>query len=96
LSRAAEAEGDIDPVARMLEDVTLLAAHRRMLPPPRRPGIDPIDVALLVGRAKLDEAVSLQAAWPGLLRTEQTAVLSDDAALTRLADLRSTCPGAAR
>ena len=89
LSRAAEAEGDIDPVARMLEDATLLAAHRRMLPPPRRPGIDPIDVALLVGRAKLDEAVSLQAAWAGLMRAERTAVLSDDAALTRLADLQS-------
>lgn len=96
LCRAMQAEGDIDPVARMLDDATLLAAHRRMLPPPRRPGIDPIDAALLVGRAKLDEAASLHAAWGGLMRAERTAVLSDDAALTRLADLRAACPGSER
>jgi hypothetical protein len=34
--------------------------------------------------------------WPGLLRAERTAVLSDDAALTRLADLRSASPGPER
>jgi membrane glycosyltransferase len=94
LSSAAEATRDIDPVTHMLNDATLLAAHRRMLPPPRRPGIDPINVPLLVGRAKLDEAVSVEAAWDCLTRAERTAVLSDEAALARLADLRSAYPGA--
>ena len=57
-------------------------------------GVDPLDVALLVGRAKLDEAVSVEAAWDCLTRAERTAVLSDEAALARLADLRSAYPGA--
>ena len=34
-----------------------------MLPPPRRPGIDPLDVPLLTGKAKLEEARDLSAAW---------------------------------
>jgi len=96
LCRAAEAEQGSDPVVALLDDAALLAAHRRMLPPPRRPDIDPIDVALLVGRAKLDEAVSLPTAWAGLLRAERTAVLSDDGGLTRLAELRSAGPGPER
>ncbi len=89
LSRAAAATPTIDPVTHLLDDATLLAAHRRMLPPPRRPRIDPLNVALLVGRAMLDEADSVEAVWPRLTRAERTAVLSDEAALTRLAELRS-------
>jgi membrane glycosyltransferase len=93
LARAAElrsAAGPApraDPVTRMLEDTALLAAHRRMLPPPRRPRVDPLDVALLVGRAKLEEAASVDDAWDDLTRAERTAVLSDGSALTRLAEL---------
>jgi membrane glycosyltransferase len=88
LSRAADAAPTVDPVRHMLGDATLLAAHRRMLPPPRRPRIDPLDIALLVGRAKLDEAVSVEAAWADLTRAERAAVLADDAALTRLGALQ--------
>ncbi len=88
LARVAETGPGVDAVARMLDDAGLLAAHRRMLPPPRRPRIDPVDVALLVGRAKLDEALSVDEAWAGLTRAERTAVLSDEAALARLGELR--------
>ena len=76
-------------MTRLLGDATLLAAHRCMLPPPRRPRIDPIDVALVVGRAKLEEAVSVEAVWEGLTRAERAAVLGDDGALTRLVELRA-------
>ena len=95
LARAAEMAGtaeqarDAEPVTRLLDDPTLLAAHRCMLPPPRRPRIDPLDVALLVGRAKLDEAASVEAAWGGLTRSERAAVLGDDGALARLIELRA-------
>ena len=53
----------------------LLAVHRRMLPPARRPGIDPLNVPLLTGPAKLDEAASLDTVWAILTVTEQAAVL---------------------
>ena len=75
------------PVERLLRDPGLLAAHRSMLPPPRRPGVDPLDVPLLVGRAKLEEATSLQHGWAGLTPGERIACLSDEAALRRLATL---------
>ncbi len=88
LAARAEVARDEEPVTRLLDDATLLAAHRCMLPPPRRPRIDPLDLALLVGRAKLDEAVSVEAAWAGLTRAERAAVLADDAALARLGALR--------
>jgi hypothetical protein len=48
-----------------------------------------MDVALLIGRAKLDEAASLEAAWAGLTRAERAAVLADKAALERLAELHA-------
>jgi membrane glycosyltransferase len=76
-----------DPIRHLLDDTALLTAHRAMLPPPRRKRIDPINVALLVGRAKLDEAVALDEVWPTLTRPERTAVLSDVGALTRLQQL---------
>ena len=50
---------------RLLRDPALLQAHRAMLPPPRRPGVDPLDVPLLTGKAKLEEAPHLAAAWAG-------------------------------
>jgi membrane glycosyltransferase len=87
LSHQADASQDAQPITRLLDDPTLLAAHRCMLSPPRRARIDPVNVDLLVGRAKLDEAASVQAAWRSLTRAEQAAVLADDGALTRLGEL---------
>ena len=73
-----------DAVRALARDPLLLAAHRAMLPPPRRPGRDPIDVPLLVGTAKITEASDMAQAVAALTRAELLAVLSDDAALTRL------------
>jgi membrane glycosyltransferase len=84
LARAAEADAS---VARLFHDPVLLAAHRGMLPPPRRPRIDPIDAALLVGREKLAEAPSFETAWSELTHAERLAVLSDAPSLIRLAAL---------
>jgi membrane glycosyltransferase len=84
LAHAAQADAS---VARLFHDPALLAAHRAMLPPPRRPRIDPIDAALLVGREKLAEALSFETAWSALTHAERLAVLSDDPCLTRLAAL---------
>ncbi len=67
--------------ARLLRDPALLAAHRAMLLPPRRPGIDPLDVALLTGRAKLVEAQSLTSGWASMNRDERIACLADAGAL---------------
>ena len=84
LAREAEADSS---VTRLFHDPTLLAAHRAMLLPSRRPRIDPIDAALLVGREKLAEALSFDTAWSALTHTERLAVLADDPSLTRLAAL---------
>ena len=74
----------MDAVARLRADPALLAAHRAMLPPPRRPG-EPFDPALLVGLAKLDEAAGLTGL--DLSRTERAALLGSAKALDRLAAL---------
>ncbi len=66
---------------RLLHDPALLAAHRAMLPPPRRRWIEPLDLPLLIGRAKLEEAPSLAAAWASMTREECAACLADGAAL---------------
>jgi membrane glycosyltransferase len=87
LYRTAEAtEGPTD-VLRLLHDPVLLEAHRQMLPPPRRPRIDPLDMALLVGNAKLAEAERLETVWAELTPPERTAVLADAACLQRLVEL---------
>ena len=73
---------DADAFSRLLDDPALFAAHRTMLPPPRRRH-DPFDPALLLGRAKLAELD----AWPGphdLTRAERAAVLADAEALQQL------------
>ena len=75
-----------DPLTRLLNNPALLAAHLAMLPPPRRRG-DPHDPALLIGRAKLEEAETLPEARTALTRPELLAVLTDRAALTRLLQL---------
>jgi membrane glycosyltransferase len=87
LYRQAAAEPASDGVATLLYDPALLAAHRQMLPPARQPGIDPLNVALLTGSAKLEESDSLNAVWPTLDPAEKAAVLSDERALERLVAL---------
>lgn len=81
-------DADFDVLGRLLDDPNLLAAHVAMLPPPRRPRIDPIDATLLVARTKLNEAKSLKEVWGGLTRAERLAVLTDEPALERLIALR--------
>jgi membrane glycosyltransferase len=58
-----------------------------MLPPPRTPGRDAIDVTLLVGLAKLDEAASLGDALAALDDRETAAVLAHPHGVDRLAVL---------
>jgi membrane glycosyltransferase len=83
----AEGEG---AVTRLLRDPVLLREHRAMLPPPRRPGHDPIDVPLLVGLTKLAEAGTLQAAIAALTQQETAAVLGSAEGLSRLEALHAT------
>jgi len=66
-------------------DADLRAAHTAMLPPPRRPRIDPIDVPLLAGLARLDEADTLDQALGALSRAEKLAVLGNAGGVARLA-----------
>jgi len=81
--RAAAGEAE---VARLFREPALLEAHRRMLPPPRRPRQDPFDPALLMGLAKLQEAERLEEALR-LPRAELSAVLADAGGVERLAAL---------
>ncbi len=71
-------------VAQLLRDPSLLEVHKAMLPPPRRPRLDPIDPVLVQARAKLDEAETLEDALNGLQGPELTAILSNSAALETL------------
>jgi len=68
----------------LLNDPAFMAAHQQMLPPGRRPGIDPLNVPLLIGSAKLAESECAARVWPTLDAAEQRAVLSDRRALERL------------
>jgi membrane glycosyltransferase len=81
------------PIPQLLLDPVLLDAHRRMLPAPRQPGRDPIDVTLLVGRAKLDEVADLHAALVTLTTAEKAALLADPHGLNRLECLAKSSPG---
>jgi membrane glycosyltransferase len=74
-------------VRRLLRDTGLLEAHNTMLPPGRRPRIDPIDVVLLLAHAKLAEAEMLDDALTALSPAELTAALGDQNALRQLAIL---------
>jgi membrane glycosyltransferase len=94
LYRQAVAEPAVDSVSALLDDPALLAAHRQMLPPGRRPGVDPLNVPLLTGAAKLAETDCLETVWPTLNAAEKAAVLSDPSTLERLASLHHTDPGA--
>ena len=65
----------------------LLEAHTAMLPPPRRPRVDPIDPTLVLARARIEEAESLDAAIGSLSPQELAAALADAVALRRLSAL---------
>jgi membrane glycosyltransferase len=77
-------------VARLFGDRVLLAAHKAMLPPPRRPRLDPIDATLLQARARLDESETLEDALATLSASELAAVLGDASAIEHLSALPGT------
>ena len=66
-----------EAVRHLAGDPVLAEAHRRMLPPPRRPRLDPLDPALLLGLARVEEAERLEEVLPALSRAEKAAVLGD-------------------
>jgi membrane glycosyltransferase len=80
----AQAAAPVEAVQHLAQDPALAQAHRRMLPPPRRPRIDPIDPALLLGMARVEEADSLKEVLPALSRTEKAALLGNARGLDRL------------
>lgn len=74
---------DESGLARLLDPV-LAEEHRRMLPPPRRRGRDPIDVPLLIAFAHIEDADTAVAAWNVMRREERVAALSNTEAFERL------------
>jgi membrane glycosyltransferase len=86
-SQSGGAGGGPGGVEALLRDPALMAAHRRMLPPPRTPGVDPLNVPLLTGVARLSEAGSVDAVWPTLEPAERMAVLNDADGLDALVKL---------
>jgi membrane glycosyltransferase len=66
---------------RLLRDPGLLSVHRDMLPPVRRRWVDPVEIPLLTGCAKLAEAPDLATAWEAMSRDERIACLADAEAL---------------
>ena len=74
---------DESGLARLLDPV-LAEEHRRMLPPPRRRGRDPIDVPLLIAFAHIEDADTAVAAWNAMRREERVAALSNTEAFERL------------
>ncbi len=93
LSRAValqRAGSDLEPgesLRRLLRDPVLLDAHRAMLPPERRRGVDPFEPVLALGLAKLDEADDLPGALRLLSSAERAAVLGNRQGLDRLVRL---------
>ncbi|NKE46079.1 glucans biosynthesis glucosyltransferase MdoH [Roseomonas frigidaquae] len=85
--RLVEQARPMEAVQRLAADPALQQAHLDMLPPPRRPRQDPLDPALLMGRAKLEEAVDLPEALSALTRPEKAAVLGDAGGVARLLQL---------
>ncbi len=80
---------ECEAVHRLAADPALLAAHRRMLPPPRRPRLDPLDSVLLVALVKAQEARSLGEALERLSRAEKAALLADATGVDHLVGLAS-------
>ncbi len=83
-----------DAFERLAQDKELWQAHLHMLPPPRRPGRDPVDVPLLVAAAKIAEADSRETALASLTRPEKLAALGDARTLQQLLELRPMPPAA--
>jgi membrane glycosyltransferase len=83
LRRRAGREG----LHRLFGDTALLAAHRAMLPDAPRRARGTVDVALVVGLAKLGDCASLNEADAILTRQETMALLSDASGIERLAAL---------
>jgi len=81
-----------DAIARLFAEPALLAAHRAMLPPAAARRRGDIEVALVVGLAKLDECTTLAEASAALTRTETMALLTDARGLDRLAALDRAQP----
>ncbi len=112
LARAATFAGELAsavPDARPIPDrlalnPDLLTAHQEMLPQPRRPWVEPLEIPLLTGRALLEEAPSLALAWERMTKVEQAACLADRTALAVIVErsqdgvargARSLAPGTA-
>lgn len=93
---------EMDAIARLRTDETLLAAHRAMIEaPPRRRG--EVDVHLVVGMARLDDARAPEDVRELLSDRELGAVLADPRGFERLASIvarargtGATRPGAAQ
>jgi membrane glycosyltransferase len=85
--RAAFGEATDVDLARLLTDPALLDAHRRMLPPPRVRGRDPIDPALVLGLARVADADRLDQAVDSLEPRELLALMGNAEGLDRLAAL---------
>ena len=77
---------------RLFADPALLAAHRAMLPQgtPRKRG--EVEIALVVGLAKLEDCTAVEEAAAMLPRAEIMAILTDPRGLDRLAALDRTQP----
>ncbi len=95
VSHALAAQPATSALHALLRDPVLLDEHRRMLPAGRRRGIDPLNVPLLTGSAKLEEADCLNTVWATLSLAEKAAVLSDEAALRLMCALDRDAVGAA-
>jgi membrane glycosyltransferase len=78
---------DLEAVNRLAAKPELLKVHRQMLPPPRRPRLDPVDPVLLVAMVKAQEARDLCEALASLSRAEKAALLADATGVERLVGL---------
>jgi membrane glycosyltransferase len=74
----------VEAIERLALDEHLRDAHLKMLPPQRRPRIDPIDATLLVSLAKIEEAERLEEALISLTKAEKAAALADPIGVARL------------
>jgi membrane glycosyltransferase len=77
---------------RLFADPALLAAHRAMLPQASLRKRGEVEVALVVGLAKLEDCTSVEEAAAMLSRAEIMAILSDARGLDRLAALERAQP----
>ena len=90
LVRAAALRATLDPgplegaIQRLMRDPGLLIQHRAMLPPPRMRGHGPLNPALVMGIAKLEDVDTIDGATAALTQAETAAVLGASQALDRL------------